>query len=662
MTAVAERGDTFDLGNVSWVWDEMSVEYLLTAIETAHGPIVYDLETTGLHEHAVSGGSMNEGVAARVVLASFTIPEYDDMGAAMGEPTTWILPLSHPDSPLLGQWSGQLTRVAKAMVGKYLVGHNIKFDCRWMKAMTGVDLASSIGWDTQISSHLLDEVASTKLKERAPDTFGIPPWDDVELSGAGAAEREPLFKLGEYAARDTYWTWRLFENHRARMVPMDGEYPEDVEEARLGLLARHCAMPTTATLTAIEQRGLMLDGDWVREVVADNEKSRDEAYGWLTSRYSDIDPEGASFAPTSTWFRAWTERAVEAGDLRVASLTPSGKPQWSKEVLNKQARQGSEVAAQLLRYRNAVKRLEFLRSWLSLQAPDGRIYTNYNAGSVVSGRLSSSGPNMQQVTKALRPAFVPSPGHYIVDLDYSQIELRVAAYISRSVPMIEAFKRGDDLHTIIAAQINGKPMEEVTPEERQAGKAANFGLLYGMGAVGFQAYADTVYGVQFTEQEALKVHRTFFETWDGLRQWHSKMMQTVDRRGFVVSPIGRIRRLEHLAWDANDKMVSFAQRAGINSPVQGFASDIMQIAAACIEGNIYGVEPVEGARLVGTVHDSILVEVPIETWESTASACKRAMEEMVPEVLERMGCEFDVPLKADAVVSTRWGLDDIGEI
>src|SRR5699024_1263927 len=138
---------------------------------------------------------------------------------------------------------------------------------------------------------------------------------------------------------------------------------------------------------------------------------------------------------------------------------------WSKEVLEKQARHGSDIAEVLLTYRNATKRLEYLRSWLDLATRESRIHTNYNAGSVVTGRLSSSGPNMQQVTKALKPAFVPSPGHYLVDLDYSQIELRVAAFISRAAPMLEAFRTGQDLHRLIAARINGKSPEEVTAKE-----------------------------------------------------------------------------------------------------------------------------------------------------------------------------------------------------
>src|SRR5699024_8410055 len=292
----------------------------------------------------------------------FTIPSYDEDGNLIGEALTALFPLSHPEGPWQGHWKKLTTRLAEVMQGKRLVGHNVKFDNRWMYATTGIDLSSSTHWDTQISSHLLDETTSTKLEERASDTFGIDRWGDVDLTYAGASEDEPLFKLGEYAARDTYWTWKLYENHRARMTPDPDEdlFGEEIEEARLGDLARWCAMPTTATLTAIEQRGLVLDDEWVRERIQIEEATRDQTREDLVSRYldDDLDPEKPSFAPTSHWFQKWTELAVENGDLRVAALTPTGKAQWSKAVLARQARGGSEVAQILLDHRDAAKRLE----------------------------------------------------------------------------------------------------------------------------------------------------------------------------------------------------------------------------------------------------------------------------------------------------------------
>ena len=254
---------------------------------------------------------------------------------------------------------------------------------------------------------------------------------------------------------------------------------------------------------------------------------------------------------------------------------------------------------------------------------------------------------------------MPSDGYLFADLDYSQIELRVAAHISGSKPMIEAFQRGDDLHTLLAAKITGKPVDQVLPGERQAGKSANFGLLYGMGAYGFKEYAETVYGVLLTEDEALAVHQAFFDQWDGVRQWHARVSREASESGEVVSPIGRVRRVPDV-WSPNEKRSSDAIRAAINSPVQGFASDLMQIASSLIEGvSSTGAPGVDGARIVATVHDSILVEVAEDRADEVVSACQEAMTLGVLPVVQSLGARLQVPLVADAKVGTRWGLSDV---
>lgn len=660
------QGDAFDPATVTWCWSIEELLPLLRGIDAAH-EIVVDLETIGLDEHA-TGHDPEWPVAARIVLASFTLPT----AAAPDhpKPPTFLVPLSHPESPLRGHWRAVTKRLAEAMrdSGLPITNQNLKFDLRWLFAATcGIDLSGQFAWDTQISSHLLDENASTRLKERAPDTFGVRRWDDFDLSTPAAAERVPLIDLGLYAARDTYWTWRLAKAHRTIMaVGHEGEQAdepegaEEVEHHRLGSLAVWCAMPTSATLTAIEQRGIALDIEWVRRERARLMHEAGQHLSTLVDRYpldTDRDP---SFAPTSLWFAEWANAAVEAGDLRVAALTPNGKPQWSKAVLVRQAREGSPVAQALLDYRQATKRVEFLDSWLACATPEGLVHTTYHAGRVVTGRLSSSDPNMQQVTAALKPAFVPRPGYLIADLDYSQIELRGAAFIARCEPMLQAFRDGLDLHLILASEVVHKPVEEVTPFERQGGKAGNFGFLYGMEALGFQTYAEVTYGVAFTEEEAVDVRRAFFDRWDGMAAWHERAVRRARQTGQVVSPIGRVRRLPGI-FDGNPSVSSHAERQAINSPVQGFASDLMQIAAASIEGNLPGYQPVPDVRIVATVHDSIVAEVPADDWQRATGRMMRRMLDLDP-VLSRMGCHLDVPLAVEARVGSRWGLADIGKV
>lgn len=638
----ATEAVTFHDSDIAWVFTDEDYRHLLADL---HGEVTFDLETTGLRE-------WDENSA--VVMAQFTTDR-----------RTWVLPLWHPESSFQGRWRQVLTRTVQVIQENQcgLIGHNIKFDLRWVHRHTGADLTSQVVWDTQMSSHLLDENESSKLKEAVPRTFpAIDRWDDDIDFGRTGAYDTPLFTLGTYGARDTFWTKQLADAHRYRMFLLGDDHPEstdEFEEARLGRMATWVSIPTVKTLTRIEQRGIAVDVDWCTSELLAHETQARELKASLSRRYPEMNPEGVSFAPTSHWFRDWAEAAVQHGDLVVAELTPTGKSRWSKEVLVRQARNGSDVAIDLLAYRSHVKKCEFLRSWLS-RPPYATIHSSYHTSSVVTGRLSSSGPNMQQVTKELRPAFVPREGYVLSDLDYSQIELRVAAFISRSEPMIDAFQRGDDLHTLLAARITGKAPDQVTPEERQAGKSANFGLLYGMGAVGFRMYSESVYGVTMSRQEAVTIHRAFFDMWTGMREWHARAGKQAHDTGQVKSPIGRIRRLPGV-YDANEDRVAAAERAAINAPVQGFASDLMQIASSSIEGTISGCAPVEGARIVATVHDSIVVEVPVDRWQQVTQEC---MDRMigVTSHLSRLGCELDVPLVVGATVGTRWGLADVGEL
>lgn len=666
LTEAEIRADVFDPKRVAWVMDEADLQRMLAQFGLSWA-VVLDLETTGLDEHATTGGLSNGGVAARVSMASFTLPHSDDDD----DPVTWLIPLSHPESPWSGRWRNTLGRIARELSSarSRIIGQNIKFDVRWIYATTGVDLTSQMFWDTRVGSSLLDENNSTSLKDVVPRVFGVRRWDDFDLKTPGASERVPLFDLGMYAARDTYWTWRLAQHQQYRMF-LDGgmpEYEDEIEDARLGQVASLVSMPALRMLGAMEQRGLVLDQEWVQERVEEFHTAYQGLFEELATLYPPEDsseastPRKPSFAPTSKWFMEWADRAVDAGDLEVTALTPQGNPQWNKAVLSRQSREGSEVAGKLLELRDRSKKLEFLRSWQAKVTPEGRIHTNYNLGSVVTGRLSSKSPNMQQVTRALRPAFIPSPGHYIADLDYSQIELRVAAFISECEPMLAAFKRGDDLHTLFAQRLSKvATLAEVTPEARQKAKSANFGLLYQMSPFGFWKYAEDVYGVLMSEEEAAEVHAAFFQMWDGISQWHFRTIRRAHATGKSVSPIGRVRRLERIH-SSSPEWVEYSERAAVNSPVQGFASDLMQIAASSIEGTLPGSSAVPGARLVGTVHDSILVEVPIDRWEEVTRAC---MDRMIgaPETVERLGCLFDVPLAVEAQVGTRWGLSDVGTL
>lgn len=672
----ASQGSHTPCGPITWVWGKEDLKGLVRAIHASQ-KVVMDLETTGLDEYAEAGGDTNGSYPARIVLASLTLPDSERAAAGAynwrtfdGEqPMTYLVPLSHPASPLLGAWRKVMAIIGREInrSGKPFVNANIKFDARWVFAQAGVDLSDRIEWDTTVSSQLVDTEARTRLKIRAARDFGIEEWDDFDLSTPGAAERVDLIQLGEYAARDTYYTWKIEEEHRDQMFLTGDEEPfdsDDIQMARLGKVATYVAMPTVKTLTKVEQRGFLLDVDWVHAKIEEMDALRLKACEDILGLYGTAPApapakDGVTTAATSKWFQGFVAQAIEAGDLRVTARTDSGNAQWNKAVLIAQQRQGSPAADALLRHRDATKTLEFLRSWLELRDPHNVIHATYNVGFVKTGRLSSSNPNVQQISARLKPAFIPRPGHVLLDLDYSQVELRVAAFISRSQPMIEAFQRGDDLHRLLAAKIAGKAPEDVTSLERKRAKAGNFGLLYGMSPGGFQSYAATAYDVSLTLAEAQAVHSAFFEMWDGMRQWHERAKRRAYERGYVTSPIGRTQWLSDLYSKSSFK-ASHAERNALNSPVQGFGSDLMQMAAASIMGTLpgYPLPKVEGAHVVATVHDEICIEVPEDRWQEILIECKRRMED-VNTFLRPLDCQMDVPIVAGPSAGTRWGVHDL---
>jgi len=672
----AAQGSHTPCGPITWVWGKEDLKDLVKAIHASQ-KVVMDLETTGLDEYAEAGGDTNGGYPARIVLASLTLPNaeraasgaYDWRTFDGEQPMTYLVPLSHPASPLLGAWRKVMAIIGREInrSGKPFVNANIKFDARWVFAQAGVDLSDRIEWDTTVSSQLVDTEARTRLKIRAARDFGIEEWDDFDLSTPGAAEQVDLIQLGEYAARDTYYTWKIEGEHREQMFLAGDDEPfdsDDIQMARLGKVATYVSMPTVKTLTKVEQRGFLLDVDWVHAKIEEMDALRLKACEDILGLYGTAPApapakDGVTTAATSKWFQGFVAQAIEAGDLRVTARTDSGNAQWNKAVLIAQQRQGSPAADALLRHRDATKTLEFLRSWLGLRDPNNVIHATYNVGFVKTGRLSSSNPNVQQISARLKPAFIPRPGHVLLDLDYSQVELRVAAFISRSQPMIEAFQRGDDLHRLLAAKIAGKAPEDVTSLERKRAKAGNFGLLYGMSPGGFQSYAATAYDVSLTLAEAQAVHSAFFEMWDGMRQWHEKAKRRAYERGYVTSPIGRTQWLSDLYSKSSFK-ASHAERNALNSPVQGFGSDLMQMAAASIMGTLpgYPLPKVEGAHVVATVHDEICIEVPEDRWQEILVECKRRMED-VNTFLRPLDCQMDVPIVAGPSAGTRWGVHDL---
>jgi DNA polymerase-1 len=295
-----------------------------------------------------------------------------------------------------------------------------------------------------------------------------------------------------------------------------------------------------------------------------------------------------------------------------------------------------------------------------------RIHTTFKLTGTVTGRLSSGkadqdkvtsrkqnrGVNLQQVPRDdfVRGIFGAPPGSSFVEADYSQIELRVAAFIARETTMLHLYATGQDIHMATAMMMTGKPAHAVTKEERKKAKAVNFGFLYGMGWSKFIATAWANYGVRVTEQESRAFRTAFFEQFPRLLQWHARQRQLVTKYKRVESPLGRVRHLPDID-SPNKEVRAEAERQAINSPVQSFASDMALLSLVHIthEFERRGLR----AHAIGTVHDAINFEIPDDELRIALPIIKDRMENLP---LERMfGLSLDVPIVADLKVGSRWG-------
>jgi DNA polymerase-1 len=294
------------------------------------------------------------------------------------------------------------------------------------------------------------------------------------------------------------------------------------------------------------------------------------------------------------------------------------------------------VVKALLEYRKLAKAVASFTEKLPkhINPITGRIHSDYNQYGAATGRFSCSNPNLQQVPrgKDIRSCFVPTPGKKLVVADYSQIELRVAAEISGDRTMITAYQEGQDLHCLTASLITGKPLGEISKAQRQAGKPVNFGLIYGCGAKKLGQTAENDYGVVKPLEEWKTYRKQFFKVYKGIARWHSQLER--DRPIEIRTLSNRRRQWSECPWVT----------ATSNSIVQGTAADITKKALALLPSALAGT----GAKLIGTVHDEILLECP----ETTASNAARILQEVMVTAGETYLKR--VPVEVEVKVAESW--------
>lgn len=334
--------------------------------------------------------------------------------------------------------------------------------------------------------------------------------------------------------------------------------------------------------------------------------------------------------------------------LKVMERTEKGAPSVGIDTLSNYV--GNECVDTLLEYKRISKLITFIESWESLQV-DGRIYPSFNI-TARTGRTTCSNPNIQQCPQDsyVRNLIEARPGWKLAELDYSQLELRVASWLAGDEDMQHAYQSGSDLHSktteLLFGDTSGLSHEEQKRRRTQS-KSANFGFLYGMVAKTFIAYAKG-YGLDLTQEDSEKIRADFFNAYPTLLTWHEECKDYARTYGYIKSPIGRKRWFKNIHSN-NFALRSADERQAINSPVQGFGSDLCTSALA----DIVFSEELDHSRfnVLGSVHDAILFEIRDDYVDELVPVLKEMMEN--PSVLG--GLEKPIPIIADVEVSQCWG-------
>lgn len=322
------------------------------------------------------------------------------------------------------------------------------------------------------------------------------------------------------------------------------------------------------------------------------------------------------------------------------------KNSTSAEVLTALADE-YEIAKLILDYRKYAKlKSTYTEALPALVSPiDGRIHTSYNQTVTTTGRLSSSNPNLQNIPirteegNKIRQAFVPSDraNYLIMSADYSQIELRLLAHVSEDEHLIEAFNSGIDVHTLTASKVFEVPIEEVTKEMRYKAKAVNFGIVYGQSKYGLAK------ALKITPAEAENFINKYFETYPKINEYMSKMVELVEKQGYVETIFGRRRYLDNEINSPNAMIREFAKRAAINHPMQGSASDLIKLAM--IDFSKHLKDNNLKSKLIIQVHDELVIETAKDELEQVKSLVLESMELEQP---------LRVPLLIDVNVGESW--------
>jgi DNA polymerase-1 len=442
-------------------------------------------------------------------------------------------------------------------------------------------------------------------------------------------DQVPIELVGPYAAADVDMTWRLAE----QILP-------ELEAKGLDRLFWELEVPLIPVLADMEMAGVLLDVDVLAAMAATLEARLEEL---AEAIFADV---GYSFnlnSPQQLSDVLFGKLGLPTAGLR---KNASGHYSTAADVLES-LRGHHPVVDRLLDYRQLGKLLNtYVLALPQLVHPaTGRLHTRYDQTGAETGRISSNNPNLQNIPvrtelgRQIRKAFVAPPGHYLLAVDYSQVELRILAHIAEDEAMLANFAAGLDIHAATAAQVYGIPIEQVTPEQRSVAKMMNFATSYGVSPYGLSSRTG------LTLDEARRFMKTYFETYPGVRRYLDRTIAQATKQGYVETLLGRRRYFPVLQTTASTSQQAraAAERAAVNHPIQGTAADILKIALIRVHRRLR--EGGYRARMILQVHDEIVLEVPAEE-----------LDAVVPLVVMTMESAYALraPLKAEPEYGPNW--------
>ena len=507
------------------------------------------------------------------------------------------------------------------------LGQNMKYDSH-IFANHRIRLAG-VAHDTLLQSyvfeshrsHDMDSLALRHL-ERKTITF-------AEVCGKGASQicfdQVALDRATEYAAEDADVTLQL---HQAM-------WPHVAESEELTYIYEKIELPTATVLQQVERNGVLIDAELL--ATQSNELGR----RMLEIERQAYELAGQPFNLNSP--KQIGEIFFEKLKLPVVKKTPSGTPSTDEEVLQKLA-EDYPLPKVLLDYRSLSKlKSTYTDKLPRMVNPDtGRVHTNYAQAVAVTGRLSSTEPNLQNIPirtaegRRIREAFIAAPGHVIISADYSQIELRIMAHLSEDPAMLRAFAEGEDIHRATAAEIFAMAPAEVASEQRRYAKIINFGLIYGMSAFGLA-------GNLGIERAAAQMYiDKYFQRFVGVRNFMDETRVRAKRDGYVETVFGRRLWLPEIN-SPNGPRRQGAERAAINAPMQGTAADLIKLSMIAVQDWLDSEKL--SSKMIMQVHDELVLEVP----EAELDLVKTRLPELMAGV-----ATLRVPLQAEVGVGPNW--------